>query len=77
MERFKINCEISNKPVEIQFDIKKMPGEIGPCYMVSIDGMFRGYIKKDKSGNFGQLLNSNIAKEDLVIINEHLQNLSN
>jgi hypothetical protein len=28
MERFKINCEIGDKPVELQFDIKKMPGHV-------------------------------------------------
>lgn len=75
MERFKINCEISNKPVELQFDIKKMPGEAGPCYMVSIDGLFKGYIKKEKSGVFGKLMNSNFAEEDMVIINQYLTNL--
>jgi hypothetical protein len=77
MERFKINCEISGTPVEIQFDIKKIPGEKGPCYMVSMDGMFKGYIKKEKSGSYGQLMNSNFAEADLSAINEELQKMSN
>ena len=77
MERFKIKCEISHKQVELQFDIKKMPGESGPCYMVSIDGMFRGYIKKEKSGLFGQLMNSDFTTEYMSIINEQLKLISN
>jgi hypothetical protein len=77
MERFKINCEISNKSVELQFDAKKMPGEIGPCYMVSIDGLFRGYIKRQESGTFGQFMNSNITEEDMLIINNELQKVIN
>jgi hypothetical protein len=77
MERFKINCEISNKQVELQFDVKKIPGETGPCYMVSIDGMFRGYIKKEKSGNFGQLMSSNFTDGDMNIINEQLAHVLN
>jgi hypothetical protein len=76
MERFKINCEISKMPVELQFDIKKIPGEKGPCYMVSIDGLFKGYIKKEKSGNFGQVMNSNFADDDLTIINTELKKLT-
>jgi len=73
MERFKIKCEISDKQVELQFDIKKMPGEVGPCYMVSIDGVFRGYVKKEKSGIFGQLMNSDFTSEYMSIINEQLK----
>jgi hypothetical protein len=76
MERFKINCEIANKPVELQFDIKKMPGETGPCYMVSVDGLFKGYIKKEKSGKFGQLMNSNFDERDMLVINAQLSKLN-
>ena len=73
MERFKINCEISGTAVELQFDIKKIPGEKGPCYMVSMDGLFKGYIKKEKSGRFKQLMNSNLTDDDLSVINDELQ----
>ena len=72
MDRFKISCEWAGKPAEVQFDIKKIPGETGPCYMVSIDGLFRGYIKKEKSGRFCQLMNSNLSEEDITCINIHL-----
>jgi hypothetical protein len=77
MERFKVNCEISDKSVELQFDVKKMPGEIGLCYMVSVDGLFRGYIKKEKSGKFGRLMNSNFSDNDLQIINDEILKLVN
>ena len=75
MERFKIKCQISDKPAELQFDIKKMPGEPGPCYMVSIDGLFKGYIKKEKSGVFEQLMNSDFTEDDMGVINSHLNNI--
>lgn len=77
MERFKIKCEISQKPVELQFDIKKMPGEVGPCYMVTVDGLFRGYIKKEKTGMFGQLMNSDFDEEAMFVINSELKKLLN
>ncbi len=76
MERFKINCEIAKKPVELQFDSKNMPGESGPCFMVSIDGLFKGYIKKEKSGIFGQLINSDFGEDDMLVINEQLKLLT-
>jgi len=50
-----------------------MPGESGPCYMVSIDGLFKGYIKKEKSGTFGRLINSDLTTEYMLIINEQLK----
>ncbi len=77
MERFKINCEIASQPVELQFDIKKIPSELGPCYMVTIEGLFKGYIKKEKSGIFGQLMNSNFTNEDMAVINYELKKLLN
>ena len=75
MERFKIKCEISHTPVELQFDIKKIPGEVGPCYMVSIDGLFKGYVKSKKSGTFDQLMNSDFTEEEMRTINFHLKNI--
>ena len=77
MERFKITCEISNKLVEAQFDIKKIPDEKGPCYMITIDGLFKGYIKKEKDGIFRQLINSYFDEKDMLTINEKLRQFSN
>ena len=72
MERFTITCQIAGKQEEIQFDVKKMPGEPGPSYMVSIDGMFRGYITKNRTGCFVQL-NSDQLEDYMVIINDKLK----
>lgn len=74
-ERFKINCEIANKSVELQFDLKKMPGETGPCYMVSVDGMFKGYITKETSGRYAQVMNSDFADVELYVINNELNKI--
>ena len=76
MDRFKINCIISGNHVELQFDIKKIPEEKGPCYMVSIDGLFKGYVKKEKSGNYGPVINSNLSDDYMDIINEQLIHLT-
>ncbi|RCH54160.1 hypothetical protein DJ568_14890 [Mucilaginibacter hurinus] len=62
--------------LELQFDIKKIPGEVGPCYMVTVDGLFQGYIKKEKSGMFRQLMNSNFTNEDMAVINYELKKIS-
>lgn len=73
MERFIINCEISNKTIELQFDMKKMPGEVGPCYMVSLDGSFKGYIKMEISGIYSQFMNSYFTEAEMMIINNELK----
>jgi len=72
MDRFKITCEIEDRQVEMQFDRKKMPGEAGPSYMVSIDGLFRGYITKGKPDNFVKVLNSDIPDAYMLVINEKI-----
>ena len=73
MERFKIKCAIAGKHVELQFDRKKMPGKAGPCYMVTIDGLFKGYITKEKGGTFGPLMNTHFDEEEMVAINDQLR----
>lgn len=45
--------------------------------MVSIDGMFRGYIIKEKSGGFAEFSNSDLTEDDLLAINEQLKLLTN
>ncbi|NNU33689.1 hypothetical protein HK413_05185 [Mucilaginibacter sp. S1162] len=50
-----------------------MPGEVGPCYMVSVDGLFKGYLKREKLGTFEQMMNSNFTEEDILIINNELR----
>jgi len=75
MERFKIKCELSHQPVELRYDIKKIPGEAGPRYMVSVDGLFRGYIKREKIGSFGQLMSSDFTEDDMLVISNELRRL--
>lgn len=71
MERFKRNGKIAGTEVEMQFDLKKMPGEKGPSFMVSIDGLFRGYVTKTATGSFVKMFNSDVPDECLQIINEN------
>lgn len=40
--------------------------------MVTVDGLFKGYIKKEANGTFGQIMNSNFGEEDMFIINNEL-----
>jgi hypothetical protein len=75
-DRFKINCEISGKMAELQLDIKKIPGESGPCYMVSIDGLFKGYLRKEMSGKLGQLMNTYFTEHEMATINEIITKVS-
>ncbi|MBL4675365.1 MAG: hypothetical protein JKY70_04045 [Mucilaginibacter sp.] len=70
MERFRRNGKIAGTEVEMQFDLKKMPGEKGPSYMGSIDGLFRGYVTRAISGSFVRMFNSDVPDECLLIINE-------
>lgn len=76
MERFTIKCEIFNKPAEVQLDVKKIPGEPGPTYMVSVEGMFRGYITKERSGRYKQLMNAVFTDVDMTIINNELAKMN-
>lgn len=76
MERFTIKCAVFNQPAEIQFDEKKIPGEPGPTYMVSVDGMFRGYIAKERSGRYKQLMNAVFTDVDMTLINSELAKLN-
>jgi hypothetical protein len=72
MERARLKCELSGKPVELQLDLKKIPGEKGPCYMVSVNGAFRGYITKNNSGVFHGLT-AGLSDEEISSINEQLK----
>ncbi|QQL49916.1 hypothetical protein [Mucilaginibacter ginkgonis] len=71
MDRINFSCELSGKVADIQLDIKKIPGEHQPCYMVSVDGLFKGYLKKDTSGQFDQFMSPQLSDEDLAMINKY------
>jgi hypothetical protein len=76
MNDLKSTAKLLTNWVELQFDLKKIPGEKGPCFMVTVDGMFKGYVTKEKSGDYGQLMSSNFADAELFIINEELRKIS-
>lgn len=49
MDRINLRCLIAGQEVELQLDKKAMPGEIGPCFMITEGGCFRGYIARQKN----------------------------
>jgi hypothetical protein len=55
MDRINIKCLIGGKDTELQLDKKAMPGEPGPCFMITADGCFKGYIAREKNGNYKAL----------------------
>lgn len=60
---------IAGREVDLQLDKKAMPGEAGPCYMITEGGCFKGYIAKQKRGILKQLGFSYYSQEDLQAIN--------
>ena len=52
MDRINIKCPIEGQESDLQFDKKAMPGEAGPCFMISADGCFKGYISRQKNGSY-------------------------
>jgi hypothetical protein len=49
-----------------------MPGEAGPCFMISAYGSFQGYIARQKNGNYKFLGAPYYTNEDLQLITEQL-----
>lgn len=74
MERFKLNGWLAEKEVEIQFDLKKLPGETGPSYMITVAGTFKGYTTKNRSGEFVKLTNAHFTTDEMTTLNEQLHN---
>jgi hypothetical protein len=52
MDRINIQCQIDGQPTNLQLDKKAMPGENGPCFMITADGCFKGYVSCQKDGTF-------------------------
>ncbi|WP_431199628.1 hypothetical protein ACQ86K_01170 [Mucilaginibacter sp. P19] len=55
MDRINIQCLIDGQPTELQLDKKAMPGEAGPCFMITANGYFKGYISRKKGGDYQPL----------------------
>lgn len=64
---------IAGREVDLQLDKKAMPGEAGPCYMITEAGCFKGYIAKQKKGAFKQLGVQYYSSEDLQTMSSCLE----
>ncbi|SEM74987.1 hypothetical protein ACRQ5D_31440 [Mucilaginibacter sp. P25] len=73
MDRIIIKCLIAGQEIELQFDKKAMPGEIGPCFMISEGGCFKGYISRKKDGAYQTLGVPYFNVDDLRVIGDSLR----
>ena len=71
-DRITIQCAISGEDTRLQLDQKAMPGEPGPCFMISASGCFKGYIARRKNGSYEFLGTPYYSGEDLQRITEQL-----
>jgi hypothetical protein len=72
MDRINIKCTIEGQESELQLDKKAMPGEVGPCFMITANGCFKGYISHQKNGSYKSLGTSYYTNEDLRLITDQL-----
>jgi len=72
MDRINIQCLVSGQDTSLQLDKKSMPGEAGPCFMISANGSFQGYIARQKNGSYKFLGTPYYTNEDLHLITEQL-----
>lgn len=72
MDRINIQCLVSGQDTSLQLDKKSMPGEPGPCFMITANGCFQGYISRQKNGSYKSLGTSYYTTEDLQVIGEQL-----
>ena len=73
MDRINIKCPIAGEESELQLDKKAMPGEAGPCFMITAGGCFKGYISRQKNGNYQPIGTPYYTADDLQVIGEHLR----
>ncbi|HWZ35242.1 MAG TPA: hypothetical protein VNW51_03740 [Mucilaginibacter sp.] len=73
MERINIQCLIDGHRTELQLDKKAMPGEAGPCFMITANGCFKGYITRKKNGDYQPLGALYYTTLDLEVIGEQLR----
>ncbi|SDP47204.1 hypothetical protein SAMN05428975_1355 [Mucilaginibacter sp. OK268] len=73
MDRINIKCLIGGQEMELQLDRKAMPGETGPCFMITTDGCFKGYISRQKNGQYKSIGVAYYTTQDLQMIVEQLQ----
>lgn len=70
--RINIKCPISGQDTHLQLDKKDMPGEPGPCFMISAGGCFKGYIARRKNGSYQFLGTPYYASDELERITDQL-----
>jgi hypothetical protein len=73
MDRINFKCEIDGGELELQLDRKAMPGEAGPCFMITAGGCFKGYIARKKDGNYQPIGIPYYTVQDLQVIGEQLR----
>jgi hypothetical protein len=74
MDRINIKCPIDGQESDLQLDKKAMPGEAGPCFMITAGGCFKGYISRQKNGSYQPIGTPYYTAQDLQVIGEHLRN---
>jgi hypothetical protein len=75
MDRLQIKCILSTGQADLQLDIKKFPDEKGPCFMITQEGLFKGYIGKQRNGSYTIIGASSFSDDDLQSINDALNEL--
>jgi hypothetical protein len=75
MDRINIKCVLAEKEVELQLDKKAMPGETGPCFMITEEGCFKGYIARTKIGSYRLIGSGYYNDDELHIISRELSKL--
>jgi hypothetical protein len=73
MDRINLKCLIADQEVELQLDKKAMPGEAGPCFMITEGGCFKGYISLQKNHVFKHLGAPYYTDQDLQSIGTQLK----
>ncbi|MGF7078873.1 hypothetical protein ABIB50_001210 [Mucilaginibacter sp. UYCu711] len=73
MDRINLKCLIAGREAGLQLDKKAMPGETGPCFMITEGGCFKGYISCQKNSTCKHLGTSYYTELDLNTINAELK----
>jgi hypothetical protein len=73
MDRIHIKCPIAGEESELQLVKKAMPGEAGPCFMITAAGNFKGYISRQKNGSYQPIGTPYYTADELQVIGEYLR----
>lgn len=73
MDRINFKCPIAGQELDLQLDKKAMPGEAGPCFMITAGGCFKGYIARQRNGSYQPIGTPYYTAQDLLVIGEELR----